>query len=321
MGCILESNGDYFNHRVALLAGGVGGAKMARALRSVLQPGLLSIVVNVGDNTERHGVHVAADPDTVLYTLGDKVGPHGWGRAHDTFHVMNEISELGGDVSFTLGDKDFALCALRAARLADGEPLSSVTADFATRFGLTDISLLPATDDVLETHVEVESGEWLDFQTYFVDRRHADPVTALAYHGSVTARPAPGVVRAIQDADLVVIAPSNPPLSIWPILAVEDIDDAVRSHANVAAVSPLFSGQPIKGPADKVMAGIGLPGGTHGILEAYEGLIARLFIDLADSGDVSLGDRYGVEVIPTDTRLNGDNGVRFASFLLEESTR
>jgi LPPG:FO 2-phospho-L-lactate transferase len=234
---------------------------------------------------------------------------------------MNEISELGGDVSFTLGDKDFALCALRAARLAGGEPLSSITADFAVRFGLTDVSLLPASDDALETHVQVENGEWLDFQTYFVDRRHADPVTALAYHGSVTARPAPGVVRAIEEADLVVIAPSNPPLSIWPILAVGDIDDAVRSHANVAAVSPLFSGRPLKGPADKVMAGIGLPAGTQGILEAYDGLIARLFIDLADSDDVRLGGPYDVDVIPTDTRLGGEIGTRFAAFLLEESTR
>jgi LPPG:FO 2-phospho-L-lactate transferase len=320
VGCILESNGDYFNHRVALLAGGVGGAKMARALRSVLQPGMLSVIVNVGDNAERHGVHVAADPDTVLYTLSERVGPHGWGRADDTFHVMNEISKLGGDTSFTLGDKDFALCGLRAARLASGEPLSSITTDFARRFGLGDVSLLPASDDPVETHVQILDGSWLDFQTYFVDRHHADAVPALAFHGSTTATPAPGVVEAISMADVVVIAPSNPPLSIWPILAIDEIETAVKDHANVAAVSPLFDGRPLKGPADTVMEGVGLSRGTRGILEAYSGLLSTLFVDLTDADDAMLADEYRVRIVPADTRLAGPRGTTFAKILLEEAT-
>jgi LPPG:FO 2-phospho-L-lactate transferase len=319
VGCILESNGYYFNHRVALLAGGVGGAKMARALRSVLQPGMLSIVVNIGDNAERHGVHVAADPDTVLYTLSDQVGPQGWGRADDTFHVMKEISKLGGDTSFTLGDKDFALCGLRASRLAAGEPLSSITADFANGFGLGDISLLPASDDPVETYIQTTDGEWLDFQTYFVDRHHADSVAALAFHGSTAATAAPGVIEAIAEADVVVIAPSNPPLSIWPILAIDGIDGAVRDHRNVVAVSPLFDGRPLKGPADVVMSGIGLSPGTRGILEAYTGMLGTLFIDISDSDDITLGDEHGVRVIPADTRLAGRQGTLFATTLLEET--
>jgi LPPG:FO 2-phospho-L-lactate transferase len=319
VGCILESNGYYFNHRVALLAGGVGGAKMARALRSVLQPGMLSIVVNVGDNAERHGVHVAADPDTVLYTLSDQVGPHGWGRADDTFHVMNEMSKLGGDTSFTLGDKDFALCGLRASRLAKGEPLSSITADFAIEFGLDDVSLLPASDDPVETYIQTTDGDWLDFQTYFVDRHHADSVAALAFHGSTTATPAPGVLESITGADVVVIAPSNPPLSIWPILAIDGVDNAVREHQNVVAVSPLFGGTPLKGPADTVMSGIGLSPGTRGILESYDGLLGTLFIDISDADDVAFGVEHGVRVIPADTRLAGRQGTQLATMLLEET--
>jgi LPPG:FO 2-phospho-L-lactate transferase len=316
--CILESNRRYFNHRVTLLAGGVGGAKMARALRSVLNPGLLTVVVNVGDNTQRYGVHIAADPDTVLYTLSDSVGPNGWGRADDTFAVMDELTKLGVDTSMSLGDKDMALCALRASRLATGEPLSSITSDLADRFGLVDLTLLPATDDPLETFVQTEKGEWLDFQTYFVDRHHSDGVTALAYHGSPTASPAPGVIEAIEAADLLVIAPSNPPLSIWPILAVGGIEAAVRVHPQSVAVSPLFGGKPLKGPADAVMNGVGLPSGTEGVLEAYSGLIQTLFIDHGDAGDASLGTAHNVQVVAANTRLDHDGGPAFATTLLNE---
>ncbi len=234
---------------------------------------------------------------------------------------MNEISKLGGDTSFTLGDKDFALCGYRSSRLAVGDPLSGITADLAKRFGVEDVHLLPASDDPIETHIQIEGGEWIDFQTYFVDRHHSDRVEAIAYHGAVTAAPAPGVIDAIDNADVVVIAPSNPPLSVWPILAIDEVDRAVRNHPNVAAVSPLFDGKPLKGPADTVMAGIGLSRGTLGILEAYEGLISRLFVDISDADDAVLGDERGVSVIPADTRLAGERGVRFATMVLEETTR
>ncbi|MCB1245750.1 MAG: YvcK family protein [Acidimicrobiia bacterium] len=315
----MESNRRYFNHRVTVLAGGVGGAKMARALRSVLAPGTLSIVVNVGDDTRRYGVHIAADPDTVLYTLSGTVGPHGWGRADDTTNVMSGLSELGVDTTFTLGDKDFGLCAHRTTRLDAGEPLSSITADLARRFGLTDIDLLPATDDPLATVVRVETGETLDFQTYFVDRRHTDEVVDIDYLGAPDAKPAPGVVDAIVGADVVVIAPSNPPLSIHPILAVEGIRDAVAGHPRVAAVSPLFGGIPLKGPADVVMRGLGYAPGTLGVLEAYEGLLDMLWVDVADTDDVALGDAFGVSVVPANTRLDGHNGGVFATSLLTQA--
>lgn len=289
---------------------------MARALRSLVSPGYLRVIVNVADDTERYGVHISPDPDTILYTLSGTVGPSGWGRKDDTFTVMEQMAELGVDTTFRLGDKDFALCANRAARLRAGEPLSAITADLVKRFGIDDIDLIPASDDVIETWVETVEREWLDFQTYFVDRGHRDTVTAVAYHGAAQATPAPGVLDAINDAEMLVIAPSNPPLSIWPILAIDEIADAVRSHANRVGVSPLFGGTPLKGPADAVMAGIGLPQGTAGVLEAYPGMLDILYVDESDADDVALSRSNGVQVVAADTRLDGDRGTRLAADLL-----
>jgi len=295
---------------------------MARALRAVLEPSHLTVVVNVGDDTERYGVHVAADPDTVLYTLADDVGPDGWGRGGDSHSVMDELGALGVDTAFTLGDKDLALCLLRTTMLDAGIPLSEITSHLAHRLGIGDVDVIPATDDPLRTWVRIEDATWLAFQEYFVDRRHADTVTAVAYHGSTTASPAPGVVEAIDHARTLVIAPSNPPLSIWPILAIEGIDEAVARHPNRVAVSPLFGGRPLKGPADAVMRGVGLTEGTTGVLEAYRGRIDRLFVDSADAADVGLGAEFGVRVVATDTRLTGpDRGRALVTRILDEGDR
>ncbi len=291
---------------------------MARALRSVLDPGRLTIVVNVGDDTERYGVRVSPDPDTVLYTLAGVEGPAGWGRSGDATTVMEQLATYGVDTSFTLGDRDLALCIARTMMLRDGLTPSQVTASLAASLGIDDVAVLPATDDPLRTVVQTADGEWLDFQEYFVDRGHRDEVSALAYPGSVEAEPAPGVVEAIESADTVVIAPSNPPLSIWPILAVDAVAEAVGAHGATVAVSPLFGGVPIKGPADAVMAGIGLSPGTLGVLEAYAGTIDHLVVDSGDSADVPLGAAFGVTVTTDDTRLTGpDGGAGFAARLLE----
>jgi LPPG:FO 2-phospho-L-lactate transferase len=220
---------------------------------------------------------------------------------------MDALAELGVDTTFTLGDRDLAVCLTRTAMLADGEPLSAVTRQLSRRLGVDDVAILPATDDPVRTWVCI-GEDWVPFQEYFVDRRHRDPVSALAYHGSVGATAAPGVVDAIDDADTVVIAPSNPPLSIWPILAIDEIADAVDRHGNRIAVSPLFGGRPLKGPADAVMRGVGLPSGTRGILEAYRDRIDRLFIDAADHADVGLGNEFDVDLVAMDTRLTGPDG-------------
>lgn len=292
---------------------------MALALRSVVEPGLLRIIVNIGDDTQRYGVHISPDPDTMLYTLSGTVGAHGWGRADDTFAVMSQMAELGVDTSFRLGDKDFALCAHRSARLRSGEPLSSITADLAKRFGIDDVELIPASDDVVATWVQTHEGEWIDFQTYFVERHHSSDVAALAFHGSPEASAAPGVIDAVHEADVLVIAPSNPPLSIWPILAIDEIDDAVRAHSNRVGVSPLFGGRPLKGPADAVMRGIGLPPGTPGVLAAYEGVLDTLWVDLRDASDTSLSEASGTMILAADTRLDGESGRRFAMELLDQA--
>ena len=230
---------------------------------------------------------------------------------------MEELARLGVDTSFSLGDKDLAVCLYRTALLGDGMPLSVVTARLAQAFGIECV-LLPSTDDPLETFVQVEDDSWLSFQEYFVDRGHTDAVQAVAYHGAPQALPAPGVIDAITGADTLVIAPSNPPLSIWPILAIEPILAAVDSHPNRIAVSPLFGGAPLKGPADRVMSGVGLSRGTRGVLEAYDGLIDTLFIDTGDRADVPIGDEFDIAVVAANTRLTGsDGGSAFANALLK----
>ncbi|MCL1600122.1 MAG: 2-phospho-L-lactate transferase CofD family protein [Actinomycetia bacterium] len=291
---------------------------MARALRHVLDPGHLTVVVNVGDDTKRYGVYVAADPDTVLYTLAGVVGPDGWGRADDTRKAMESLAVMGFDTTFTLGDKDLALCLARTEMLEDGMPLSDVTAALQLGLGLDDVTILPSSNDFLRTFVQIEGGEWLGFQEYFVDRSHADAVHAVAYHGAHEATAAPGVVAAIQSCDTLMVAPSNPPLSIWPILAVGEIDAAVRQHPRRVAVSPLFSGAALKGPAAEVMSGVGLAAGTRGILEAYRGFIDHLFIDSADAPDIALGPEFDVAIHASDTLLSGsDEGATFAAQIIE----
>jgi LPPG:FO 2-phospho-L-lactate transferase len=234
---------------------------------------------------------------------------------------MEELAKLGVDTSFALGDKDLAVCLYRTQQLESGEPLSEITSRLVRAFGV-ECDLLPATDDPVETFLQIDNGSWLPFQEYFVDRHHRDDVQAVAYHGAPQALAAPGVIEAIAAADTLVIAPSNPPLSIWPILAIDPIRETVASHQHRVAVSPLFGGTPLKGPADKVMQGIGLSKGTRGILEAYDGLIDVLYVDTADSDDAAIGDAFDVAVIPADTLLTGeDRGAAFASRILESASR
>ncbi len=293
---------------------------MARALSSAVAPDRLTVVVNVGDDDYMYGSHVAADLDTVTYTLAGIEGPQGWGIAGDTFHVMDELSRRGVDTSFRLGDRDLATCLHRTEGLRSGRPLSTVTTEITQALGVAP-RVLPATDDPVSTKVQISSGEWLAFQDYFVRRRHQDDVAALRYEGIEQARPAPGVLDAITLADLVVIAPSNPPLSIWPILDIAGIRESVMSAAAVVAVSPLFGGKPLKGPADRVMGSLGLPSGTAGILRAYEGLLSSLVVDESDAEDRALSTP-ATRVVPADTRIGtAEAGKKFGLWLLDTMAR
>ena len=279
---------------------------MARALRNVVDPGSLTVVVNVGDDTERYGVHVAADPDTVLHTLADDVGPHGWGRAGDTFTIMDELDRYGIDTRFRLGDRDYGSCLARTILLATGHTLAETLDAARLSLGIGDLAVLPASNERVRTWLRAAgTGEWMPFQEYFVDRSQDVEVDAVEYRGAASAQAAPGVIAAIDEADTLVIAPSNPPLSIWPILAVEEIAQAVRRHPRTIAISPLFGGKPIKGPADRVMAGLGLPSGTEGVIEAYSGLIQCLFVDTADRADRELAEPSGIAIEAIDTLLTG----------------
>lgn len=299
--------------RTTLLAGGVGGARLARGLAAVLAPDELSIIVNVGDDDRMYGLHVSADLDTVTYTIAGIEGPHGWGVADDTFTVMDALDGLGVDTWFRLGDRDLALCLRRTELLDRGVPLSQVTAELCAALGVTP-RVLPATDDPLRTKLQTEEG-WLAFQEYFVARRHRDEVIGIAYEGADTAVPAPGVLASIADASTVVIAPSNPPLSIHPMLAIPAIHRAVADAPRVIAVSPLFGGLALKGPADRVMASLGMRRGNAGVLDAYQGLISDLVVDTGDADDAAALDEE-VRIHVTDTRFPDlDAARRFAEWL------
>lgn len=282
--------------KIVMLAGGVGGARMARGFAAMTDVET-TIVANVGDDDSIYGLHVSPDIDTIAYSLAGVEGPQGWGRADDTWRVMAELERFGVDTSFRLGDMDLALNLFRTQRLASGTPLSEITRKQAEAFDVP-VRILPVTDDRLRTQVQTEStGVWLDFQTYFVRRRHQDRVAAVRFDGEGSTTPAPGVLAAIGEADAVVIAPSNPVLSIWPILAVDDIREALEG-ARVMAVSPLIGGKALKGPAADVMASLGLPSGTEGVIAAYDGLLDDLVVDASD-----VIEHPDVRIIGTDTRI------------------
>ena len=297
---------------VVQLSGGVGGARMARGL-AALDELDLTVIVNVGDDAANHGLAISPDLDTVVYTLAGLEGPHGWGRAGDTFAMNDELARFELDNTFKLGDRDVALKIYRTQALAGGAKLSAVTGTVAGSFGI-EARIVPATDDPLHTMVRIADG-WVTFQEYFVARGHQDEVLELRFDGADSAKAAPGVVEAIASAELVIIAPSNPPLSIWPILAVGEIRDAVEAHPAVTAVSPLIGGKTVKGPAGEVMAALGLPPGNQGVADAYAGLIDRLVIDSSDRDDVdSIED---IEIIVTDTLIEDPAaGARLAAELV-----
>lgn len=305
------------SRQVVLLSGGVGGARLARGLAVALDPADLTVVVNVGDDEDIYGLHVSPDLDTVTYTLTGLEGPEGWGRAGDTFHVLGHLAALGADTTFRLGDADLAVNLFRTSSLRSGALLSEVTTRLTASLGVR-CRLLPATDCRLNTRVRTAAGEWLSFQEYFVRRRHRDELSAVHFDGAREACPTPGVLASLEAAGTVVIGPSNPPLSIWPILAVEEIRRAVAAAPRVVAVSPLFAGKTLKGPADRVMAALGLPPGNAGVLAAYEGLLTDLVVDEGDSEDVAALGGGRVRIHAADTRITEPAaGVRFAEWLLE----
>jgi LPPG:FO 2-phospho-L-lactate transferase len=277
--------------RVAVLSGGVGGARFVRALVELLGPASVTVVGNVGDDVDVLGLHVSPDLDSVLYALaGLNDEERGWGRAGETWQALETVASLGGESWFSLGDRDLGLHLVRTQALDVGERLSAVTARLAAALGV-ETRVLPATDDRLRTWIGTPAGEF-PFQEWFVARGHQDEVDAVRFEGAETATAAPGVPEAIGAADLLLIAPSNPYVSTGPILAVGAIRAAlVARRVPCVAVSPLIGGLAVKGPADRMLAR--LAGGTspRHVAQAYDGLIDALVVDEADADDLGgLGD-------------------------------
>lgn len=269
---------------ITVLAGGVGAARFLEGLVRIIDPGQITVIVNVGDDTDLYGVRVCPDSDIVTYTLAGMVNQErGFGLTGDTYSVVEGLRALGVDAWFGLGDRDFATCLHRTGRLAAGEPLHQVTADIASKLGVT-CRLIPATDQPVRTKVRIDSGEWLDFQDYFVRRRNEPAVTELRYERIESARPAPGVLEALGNAEAILIAPSNPFLSIRPILRIPGIEEAVRaSAAPVVAISPLVGGRAIKGPADRMMTSLGFEPSASAIPGVYGGLLDGFVYDEVDA--------------------------------------
>jgi len=268
--------------KVTVLTGGVGGAKLVLGLAHALPTGDVTAIVNTGDDFTHLGLRVSPDIDTLLYTLSGKANTaQGWGREGESWSFMAAVRSLGGEDWFALGDGDLALHVLRTARLAAGERLSAIIADFARRWGI-ESRILPMSDDPVATIVETDEGV-LAFQRYFVARRCEPRVKAIRFDGAATASPAPGVLAAIETADTILIAPSNPFLSIDPLLAVPGMREALAgSRAPVVAISPLVGGQAVKGPTGKLMAELGADHGVAAIAAHYRGVIDAMLIDERD---------------------------------------
>jgi LPPG:FO 2-phospho-L-lactate transferase len=276
---------------VVVLSGGVGGARFVRGVVDVVAPRDVTVVGNVGDDLEVLGLHVSPDLDSILYALaGLSDEQRGWGRADETWHALGTVAALEGETWFLLGDRDLGVHLVRTQALRAGEPLSAVTLRIARQLGV-EAPLLPATDDRLRTWIATPAGEF-PFQQWFVGRAHRDEVDAVRFEGAENATAAPGVVAAIEAADLIVLAPSNPYVSIAPILAVAEIRDALaRRRVQCVAVSPLIGGRAVKGPADRMLAR--LAGGTspRHVASCYKELIDALVVDESDAHDLDgLGD-------------------------------
>jgi LPPG:FO 2-phospho-L-lactate transferase len=269
--------------KVAVLSGGVGGARFLRGLVGVVDPSDVSIIGNVADDLEVLGLRVSPDLDSILYTLtGLADEERGWGRAGESWHALDAVAALGGESWFRLGDRDIGLHLVRTELLRSGVPLSEATERIAHALGL-EAALLPATDEPVRTFLETPAGTF-PFQTWFVARGHRDEVDAVHYTGAPEANAAPGVLDALDAADVILIAPSNPYVSIGPILAVDEIRAALeRRHVPCVAISPLIGGRAVKGPADRMLAR--LAGGTEPahVASCYQGLIDVLVIDEADA--------------------------------------
>jgi LPPG:FO 2-phospho-L-lactate transferase len=306
------------NLKIVALAGGVGGAKLAYLLAQILPPENLTVIVNTGDDFVHWGLNVSPDLDTVCYTLAGLSNPvTGWGRMDETWNVFAQMEGLGAEAWFRLGDKDLATHLERTRRLRAGEPLSSITHDFCQRWGIRH-TILPMTDDPVATMVStVEMGE-LAFQEYFVHQRCEPTVTGFRFAGVESARPAPGVLEAIEAADALVICPSNPWVSVDPILQILPPLPVGEGPGVRVAVSPIIGGKTVKGPAAKMFAELGLEPSALAVARHYGSpLLTGFILDEVDAGLAEAVSGLGIVPHVTNTIMNlSDNSCNFGQDVL-----
>ena len=284
--------------KIVALAGGVGGAKLAHGLAQILAPEDLTIIVNTGDDFEHLGMYICPDLDTVCYTLGGLANPEtGWGRVNETWNTISNIEKLGGPNWFRLGDQDIATHLERTRRMKEGQSLSQITMDFCTAWGIKH-TVLPMTDSPVRTMVDTDEGE-LAFQEYFV-HRHCEPrVKGFRFDGVNSAEPAPGAREAIDSAEAIVICPSNPWVSVDPILRVIQ-----KINKPVIAVSPIIGGKTVKGPAAKMYLEFGIEPSALAVAEHYRNILAGFVLDSVDSEIESNIKQLGIRTLVTDTLMN-----------------
>lgn len=303
-----------------LLAGGVGGAKMVHGFALAEPDDGLQVIVNTADDFRLYGLHISPDIDTVVYTLAGLANPAtGWGIAGDTFNTLNGIAGYGNDPWFTLGDRDFATHILRSDALARGDSLTAITQSLSAGLGVA-ATILPMTDNPVQTVIVTPDGD-LAFQDYFVRRRQQDEVIGVRFAGIETALPTREAVEALKRAELVVMAPSNPIVSVGPILALEGMRETIESiDAIRIGVSPLIGGKAVKGPADRMMASLGHDSSAIGVAGLYHGLIDGFVIDEVDRDDQEAIEDLGMAVLVTDTMMrNETDRKRLATEILEFS--
>jgi LPPG:FO 2-phospho-L-lactate transferase len=291
--------------KITVLAGGVGAARFLQGVVQVVPQEDVTVISNVGDDEEFFGLHVSPDIDIVIYTLAGAIdAAKGWGLAGETFHALDALQRFGYETWFGLGDGDLATLAHRTQMLRGGATLSQATRSIVDAFGLR-LAVLPVSDQRIRTLVETDAGT-LSFQEYFVKRRTEDAVRGVRFDGVDVAAAAPGVVQAIKTADIVAIAPSNPVVSIGPLLAVRGMRDALReTSATVVGVSPIIAGKTIKGPADRMMASLGMTPTAAGIAEAYRDFLDVLVIDEQDRDLAPSVEAAGVRCVVAQTIMGG----------------
>jgi len=300
------------------LAGGVGAARFLTGLVKLVNGKDLSIIVNTGDDIELFGLHISPDIDIVTYTLAGIVNEEkGWGIRGDTFHCLEALKQFNPEAWFNLGDKDLATHMFRTDMLKNGLKLSDVTAQISHALGLK-VTILPMTDDKFETRILTEMGS-VHFQEYLVKRAAKDEVLGVEFIGAKSANPAPGVVESIMEAEMVIICPSNPVVSIGTILAVNSVRDAIRrTDAKKVAISPIIAGAPVKGPADKLLRGLGFEVSAYSVAKLYSDFLDTFILDAVDSAEKEKIEKLGIEVKVTNTIMRTlEDKIRLAKTVLE----